>query len=179
MKLNPFATGLLGTFVITLGLNLPINQVNANTDTEFICAESFDRDSGGSLPTTFAWTPRGKIAVIRWETEYFSASSYTPVQRCQAVSPRFQKAYENNNLGIITNGQMNNQPVICTAKEPGGVCANLLMTLRPEDNSLKILDQFRQIFNGEQVGPVKHNASTPQVYYKIDIENFLRNAPVE
>ncbi len=75
--------------------------------------------------------------------------------------------------------KMNNQPVIFTAKESEGDCVNLLMTLRPEDNSLKILDQFRQILNGEQVGLVKHNSSTPQLYYKTDIENFLRNAPVE
>ena len=177
MKIKSITTGLLGTIVATLGFYLPLNPVTANTDIEFICAESFDQESGSSLPTTFAWTARGKIAVVRWSTQFFT--SYSPQTRCQQVSPRFQEAYESGTLGLITNGKMNGQSVICTAIEPEGECKNLLLTLRPQDNSLKILSQFRQIFDGEQVGPVKHSSSVPQVYYRIDIENFLNNAPVE
>ena len=179
MKFNSFATGLLGTLVVTLGLNLPIKQAQANSEVQFICADSFDNESSKSLPTTFAWTPRGKIAIVRWQTEDFVGAGFTPQKRCNSVSPRFQEAYDNNTLGLITNGTINNQPVICTSNEAGGDCRTLLMTLRPEDNSLKVLNSLRQILNGEQVGPVKHNADIPQIYYKIDIENFLRTAPVE
>ena len=50
------------------------------------------------------------------------------------------------------------------------------MTLRPEDDSLRVLNSLRQVLNGEIVGPVKHNK---QVYYQVDIENFLETAPVE
>ena len=179
MKFNSFATGLLGTLVVTFGFNLPITRAQANSEVQFICAASFDNESSESLPTTFAWTPRGKIAIVRWQTEDFAGAGFTSQKRCDAVSPRFQEAYDNNTLGLITNGTINNQPVICTSNEPGGVCQTLLMTLRPEDNSLKVLNSLRQVLNGEQVGPVKHNADIPQVYYKVDIENFLRTAPVE
>lgn len=179
MKFNSFATGLLGTLVASLSLNLPIARAQANSEVRFICADSFDSETSKSQPTTFAWTPRGKIALVRWHTEFFTGAGFTPQQRCDSVSPRFQEAYENKTLGLITNGTINNQPVICTSKEPGGACQTLLMTLRPEDNSLQVLNSLRQVMNGEQVGPVKHNADIPQVYYKVDLENFLRTAPVE
>ena len=178
MKRNLLATLLTTTTLVTeIGLNLTWQKVHAETETKFICAASYDPEAQKRNPTTFAWTPRGKIAVVRWSTEYFL--KYSPQQRCNQVSPRFHKAYHNNTLGLMTNGTMNNQPVICTAKEAGGACHTLLMTLRPEDNSLKILNHFRRLFNGEQVGPVKHNAGTPQVFYRMDIENFLKTAPVE
>lgn len=178
MKRNLFTTLLTtATLVTAIGLNLTQQTVHAETETKFICAASYDPETQKRNPTTFAWTPRGKVAVVRWSTRYFL--KYSPQQRCNAVSPRFHTAYHNDTLGLMTNGTMNNQPVICTAKEAGGACDTLLMTLRPEDNSLKILNHFRRLFNGEQVGPVKHNTGIPQVYYRMDIEEFLRTAPVE
>ena len=91
----------------------------------------------------------------------------------------FQEAYDNNSIGLITNGTMDNQPVICTSDEYGGDCNTLLMTLRPEDDSAQVLNNLRQVLNGEQVGAIKHNADTPQIYYQVDIDNFLETAPVE
>lgn len=178
MKLNLIATSLLGIAVVAA--NLPVQQVHANDgEVKFICADSYDSESNASLPTTFAWTNRGKIAVVRWQTENFADAGFSPQQRCDAVSPRFQEAYENNSIGLITNGTMDNQPVICTSDAPGGDCNTLLMTLRPEDDSLKVLNNLKQVLNGEQLGPVKHNADTPQLYYQVDIDNFLETAPVE
>ncbi len=179
MKINLFATGLLG-MAVTLNL-IPANRVQAQAQDEvqFICAESFDSESNGALPTTFAWTTRGKIAVVRWQTENFADAGFDPQKRCDEVSPRFQEAYDNNTIGLITNGTIDNQPVICTSDAPGGTCNTLLITLRPEDDSLQVLNNLRQVLNGEQVGPVKHNADTPQIYYQVDIENFLETAPVE
>ena len=180
MKLNLIATSLLGIAVVAA--NLPVEQVRANnndSEVQFICADGYDSESNTSLPTTYAWTPKGKIAVINWQTEDFTTSGFSPQQRCEAVSPRFQEAYDNNTIGLITNGTMDNQPVICTSEEPGGDCNTLLITLRPEDDSVKVLNNLRQVLNGEQVGPVKHNADTPQIYYEVDIENFLETAPVE
>jgi hypothetical protein len=177
MKLNLLTTSLLGIAVVAA--NLSVGQVYANdSEVKFICADSFDSESNASLPTTFAWTNRGKIAVVRWQTENFADAGFSSQQRCEAVSPRFQEAYNNNSIGLITNGTMDNQPVICTSDAPGGDCNTLLMTLRPEDDSLKVLNNLKQVLNGEQVGPVPHSADS-QVYYQVDIENFLETAPVE
>ena len=184
MKFNnikTFTTTALITFALTIGVSLPSTPVQAqsNNEVQFICAESFDPESGKSTPTTFAWGSRGKISFVRWSSEAFSGSSFTPQKRCEIASPNFQTAYENNTLGLITNGRENNQPVICTSQEYGGECETVLFTLRPEDNSLDILKHFRQILDGREIGPIRQSSGTGQAYYKVDIENFLNTAPVE
>ncbi|MEM8779432.1 MAG: COP23 domain-containing protein [Cyanobacteria bacterium P01_G01_bin.49] len=157
----------------------PLDVLTAQTEkadnkVKFVCGESFDPDGGNRLPTTFAWTPRGKIAVVRWATKDFP--NYPPERRCQEVSPRFQAAYDNGTLNLLTNGTMNNQPVICTTQDVGDGCNTLLVTLRPNDDSRQFLEQIVSLLNGEKVGPPKH---TNQRYVQIDIEEFLQTAPVE
>ncbi len=167
---------LLFASLLTVATITPFSMpmVQANNEVKFVCGESFDPETSKRLPTTFAWTPRGKIAVIRWETDVFA--NYSPERRCKEVSPRFQEAYDNNTINLLTNGIMNNQPVICTAKEYDEGCNTLLITLLPKDDSVKFLQQLRAIFNGTQETPPKHNN---QRYIEIDIEEFLKTAPVE
>lgn len=153
------------------------SETKENQKVQFICNQSFNKGTGERLPTTFAWTERGKIAVVRWKTEEFSG--YSPQKRCDEVSPRFQEAYNRGTLKMITNGKMNNQPVICTATEYRGECQTLLMTLRSTDDSLQVLNSFKDVLNGRGTGPILHNSGTAQVYYQVDIETFLRTAPVE
>ena len=174
---SAYTTLFTSAVVATTSVNIVPQIVQAETEVKFICSQGYDRDTQQRLPTTYAWTPRGKTAVVRYSTDFFT--EYDPQKRCDEVSPRFHEAYHNGSLDIITNGTMNGSPVICTALESGGACETLLMTLRPRDNSLKILNHFRRLFKGEQIGPVKHSAGVPQVYYQIDIDEFLRSAPVE
>ncbi len=142
----------------------------------FRCKEGFDSASQKKLPTTYARNERGKIAVVRWETTYFK--DYTPQQRCEEVSPRFQTAYENGSLQYLTNGTMNGEPVICTARSDGGDCDTLIMTLRRNDDPKPILAQLNDTFQGRSTGPIRHS-SNKAIYIKVDIEEFLKNAPVE
>jgi hypothetical protein len=160
-----------------MAIEMEKSQTKNQQQVQFICAQSFDKATNRRLPTTFAWTARGKIAIVRWKTEQFP--DYPPQKRCQEVSPRFQEAYNSGTLDYITNGKMNNQPVICTTTAYGGTCRTLLMTLRSQDNSLGVLNELRNILNGRTVGPVVHSSGMPQAYYEIDIQYFLENAPVE
>jgi hypothetical protein len=165
----------IGVAISGIGFNS--ESVKAQKQVQFVCDQSYDQQTSKYLPTTFAWTSRGKIALVRWETTAFK--NFSPETRCQKVSPRFQEAYDNGGINFLTNGQVNQQPVICTASESGGECDTLLMTLRPEDNPLTILTQLQEVLNGRQVGAVRHSSNVPQLYYQVDIENFLRTAPVE
>jgi len=171
------AITLLSFGIIPLNLSLIPSSamVHAEEPVKFICGQSFDAAIGKQMPTTFAWTSRGKIAIIRWETQYFP--NYSPERRCKEVSPRFQEAYNNNTLNMLTNGRVNDQPVICSAKAYGEPCATMLITLRPGDDSSKILEHLTKILNGDKVGPVPHTGN--QRFVRIDIEEFLRTAPVE
>ena len=155
-----------------------INQAKASEQVRFICASGFDQRARQRFPTTYAWTQRGKIAVVRWKYDWFSNSDYNPQRRCQEVSSRFQAAYDNQSINYITNGIHNSQRVICTSSEKGGTCDTTLLTLRPNDDSLEILTQLKQTLKGQGTGPIEHS-SKRQTYYKIDMDKFLQTAPVE
>jgi hypothetical protein len=157
---------------------IPLATVKTNAaepGVQFVCSQGFDRDSGERHPTTYIWTASKKIALIRWKKNW--GNFISPQQRCEAISPRFQKAYESGTLQFITNGMMNGQPVICTTRSNGGACQTLLMTLRQEENSFKTLVELKELLNGTEVTPVTHSSGTPQVYYWVDIDNLISNAP--
>ena len=176
MKLKSIATVLIAGTLAAVGINSLIPKALAQSPVQFICSQSFDRQTNRRVPTTFAWTPRGKIATIRWVK---NLGGYSGQQRCKAVSPRFQEAYDNGTLNLITNDIRNRKPVICSVREYGAPCQTVLMTLRPEDNSWKVLNELKEILSGHQVGPIRHSSGTPQVYYEVNVDEWLRNAPVE
>ena len=155
--------------------------VAGEEDTKFICASGFDKSTNQHFPTTYAWRKRGKVAVVRWKYNWVKNSELTPQQRCQQVTSRLQTAYNNNSINYLTNGTENGQRVICTAREKGGACDTTILTLRPEDDSLEILAKLNQNLGGGGGGePIEHSGKRKrQVYYPIDIDKFLKTAPVE
>lgn len=168
----------LTTFFIT-SIASVVSQAKADDEVRFICASGYDQETNQRFPTTYAWTPRGKIAIIRWKFKWLNNPTITPARRCEDVSSRFQTAYNNQSLAYITNGRIKNQNVICTAKQYDGACDTTLLTLRPQDNPLEVLDELKDILRGRATKPIEHSSQQPQVYYKLDINNFLQTAPVE
>ena len=157
-------------------LSLPSVMQAQSTRIQFICNVGFDQAESKRLPTTYAWYNGSKRALIRY-TKHIG--KYTPQRRCDEISPRFQEAYDNGSLIYLTNGMINNQPVICSAKKYAGECITMLLTLRPEDDSIEVLNELTDVLYGRVVGPIRESSGIPQVYYKIDLEEALRNAPVE
>jgi len=184
MKLQSLVTTVLASAIAVFGISyFQSNGTQAQEspqDVEFICADGYDQKTGERLPTTYAWTERGKIAVVRWSTDFFEEVGWSPQQRCEEVSPRFDEAYHNGTLAYLTNGKMNGETVICTSESKQGGCADLLITLRPEDNSLAIVEKLANVLQGRTAGPIRQRSNAePQAYYDIDMETFLRTAPVE
>ncbi len=126
-----------------------------------------------AVPTTFAWSSQGKIALLRWEK---SLGNYSPQQRCEQVSPRFQQIYQKGSLNLLTNGYMNNQPVICATKEYGGPCQTLIMTLSSDEDGRKVIDIIKDSLNGYYVGPSMH---TNKIFIEINLDEYLRNGTME
>ncbi len=128
-------------------------------------------------PTTVVDTPRGRIQLIVWESDYFRDSGWSPQKRCQEVTKRFQDFSDQGILKFVTTGKMNKYPVICVGKQvPGGgyQCQpnGLLITLQMNDNPDKVL---RDLFtNAAKVGgiPVTRGDTV------VSITQFIDNAPI-
>ena len=169
MKIQMLASALTVS-AITIATTIAGSSPASAEKATFVCSAS------NGIPTTVAQTSRGKVAVIRWSSDYFSGSGWTPQKRCQEVSKKFQNYYQSGALNYLTTGIMNGQPVICIAKREGGGCSGLLFTLKRERNvtPAQKLQQLLAV-RVRASGPL--NESSPRVY--IDMKEFLKTAPVE
>jgi hypothetical protein len=166
--------GLIATLTLSA---IPIVQAQTRGDQlQFTCRAGFDKNTGKEQPTTYLWFQGNKHGVVRWVK---AMGSTTPQERCDKVSSRLQEALDNDSLNFVTNGRMNGQPVICTAREYKGDCDTLILTLRSDDQPLEVLEGFKEALMGRSMGPISHSNGFPQIYYKVDLQEKIRNTPAE
>ena len=98
----------------------------------FICTED-----SNNIPTTYAQTPDGGVEVFKWTSNFFKPP-YTPKQRCEEVTQRLNTFQPDH----LVSGRVNNYNVICagTNCDPGG--ANILLTLKPNQNPNQVLAEI-------------------------------------
>lgn len=167
------ATAIALTATVTVQLpSLAIDPVNPPPPvSRFYC------DQSGIFPVTKVRIERGVIPVIRWQSDFGGRVGYTPWRRCVEVSGRFNKFYQEGTLNYLTTGVVNNQPVICVAKQDGAPCAGILFTLNLENrrDASRVLQQIFDI-RDKAAAPLNESASS-RLY--IDMQEFLKTAPVE
>ena len=181
MKKKYFVYGILLGMLVSSCQKSPVqNQAQFNTapvevNVSFICSEGEDPQTQKRLPTNYALINDSKKALIRWEKDRFATSGWQKEKRCQEVASRLENAYNNNTLNIITNGRMNGQPVICTALTVGEDCEDLLITLKPEDDGVNIVQKIGEIMNGSSIGDLSDESGVvSQVYMQLDIKQFAQ-----
>lgn len=151
-----------------------VNKQQVKSSVQYRCVER-----EGS-PTTVAYTSRGAIELIRWQNDYFSASSYTPTRRCQEVSTRFQDHSDANNLRFISTGIINNYNTICISEKTGNCKEDgLLITLQPSDNPEEVL---RSLFSlkdrASRGGITRSGSSSRKIKETINLDRFLADSPI-
>lgn len=154
---------------VAAGATLAMSSQPAQAgEQRFGCAQS------GGVPATMAKTKRGYVPVIRWTSDYFGSSGWSPQARCQEVSDRFEAYHKDGTLNFLTTGRMNRQSVVCVASREGGPCSGLLFTLKPGSNPGQTLQRLLDV-RYRATGPL--NESSARVY--INMEDFLNKAPVD
>lgn len=111
----------------------------------------FRCDTSGDLPTTLYQSSQGTAEPwIKWQSDHFSSSGWSPEARCQEVSSRLETYRRNKKLKYVTLGTVNNQSVICVASQEGGKCEGIIYTLKPGQDGLKALNNLFAWRKGEQ-----------------------------
>jgi len=167
MKPN-FFTSLLTVSALTLATTLIGGKpadAQVQPGTKFVCG------NWEGVPTTIANTPTGTIPVIRWVSDYFEDSGYTPQKRCEIVSEKFQKYYVNGTLNFLTTGLENGYDIVCVAQNDRGPCIGQLFTLKPGSNPSQTLQDLMAV-RIQAGGPL--NESRGRVY--IDMNKYLQEA---
>ena len=173
MKLN-LLTSLMAAGALALGTLTISSQPGSAQTQKFFCGMS--REGG---PATFVSTTRwGNFPLIRWVDSSFPPP-WTPERRCEEISRRFQKFYEQGTLDYLKADRSGGQPVLCVAAFKGGDCLRdgVLVTLKPGTDPRTIL---RQLIDSQALatrGPVYLSGDSPfsevngEGYF--DIKGFL------
>lgn len=146
--------------VCLMAINSVVVQPAQASAVRFYCGVS------SGVPSTMAQTGSGRaVSVIRWTSATFNEAGWSPQRRCQEVSQRFEEFRQQGRLAYLTTGRMNQQPVICTAREHGGACDGLLYTLKPGQDPTSTLRNLLQV-RVKARGPL--NETSSRVYVSID-----------
>ncbi len=161
---------ILATVIGTILFAFTGVRAKEAVSTEFIC------DSSSDPPSTVVITSSGqRKLIIRWVSDVFTGSGWSPNRRCEEVSNRFTNLNNKSQLKYITTGRINGLPVICTASSKGGACIDLLYTLKPGQNATITLQKLFNIRKDFSSSPL--NETTPRIY--LSIGEILENGSIE
>lgn len=136
----------------------------------------------GNVPTTYARMNGGtqNVPVIRWQSNYFRRSGYTPRNRCIEVSNRFQAFKRADQLRYLISSYAPSTtgtwyPVICTTNDrDSNRCNGLLITLELGENPNFVLEEMQQ--SAKQGTPITRSADGS---LSIDLDVFIQSVPSE
>jgi len=153
-------------------------EKNPKTDgVSFYCDEITDKETGKKVPATVAYVPQkqGSIPIIAWTSEHLIA--WNPQRRCEEVSPKFQTFYQTGRLNYFTNGESNDEEIICGIPNIQEPCngESQLFQLRPGSSSEDVIAGLEDLVAGKVSTPIYQN-SGGRTY--ISVFEFLDNAPV-
>jgi hypothetical protein len=129
-----------------------------------------------NVPTTMAKTRRGPVPIIRWVFAGFG-ENYSPENRCQLVSAKFQAYYEDDSINYLRAAYLNKQPVICAAKRRGDPACAVLFTLKPGSDPNRTLRQLLNI-RDRTSNVILQESYVPTAPTEVDLNDFLDKAPV-
>lgn len=176
----------LRLFVQTLSAMAIALSATANiTHPSYAQSKKFDCGMSSNGPATLVRTSRGNIPIIRWVNNAFPPP-WTPQQRCEEISARFQRFYNNGTLKFLRGGRLRGQPVLCVASYKGGPCLpnGVLVTLKPGTDpqlTLARLSDFRAGGSGRPIQLSGSRNTGAEVSYVndaayLDVEKLITEA---
>ncbi|MBH8573744.1 COP23 domain-containing protein [Nostocaceae cyanobacterium CENA369] len=163
MQLRLFAHILTGvaTASVISALALAVATIASN-EPSYALRNKFFCDQEDGIPVTKVRTSRGNETFIRWVVQDFK--NFPPANRCQIVSAKFQRYYDNGSLLITSRDNFNNYPVLCIVNRKGAPCTsqNVLVTLKPGTDTGRVLQQILDFRRG--VGSSVVNLSGCQAF---------------
>ena len=137
--------------------------------------KGFSCDESDTIPTTIYLNAQGvKEPWIKWISDHFSDSNWTPLTRCQTVSKRLEEYRLQGRLKYVTLGTHNDQQVICVASRDRGPCEGIIYTLRPGQDGVAALNNMFAWGSGQQNLDSNYESSVAVPY--INVEQKLKQA---
>ena len=134
-------------------------QVFGGTDSgiRIYCGQAADRSSNRTLPATLA-TTAGKeepVVLVIWKSEAFK--KFSPQQRCEMVSPKFQAAIQAGRYNIVSGQDpATGQGIICAVADKEETCnmSKMVFTLKSYKSADAVPEQLAYILNNKTSLPI-------------------------
>jgi Circadian oscillating protein COP23 len=132
----------------------PVGETTSSS-LQFSCGQVADPSSRKVLPATIAKSkedPEGK-ALIVWKSERFV--KFNPQKRCEIVTPKIQKAFQEGRIYIGSGIDDNGYGVICGIADPKEKCnsQNMLFTLKSYQQADETIKRIGDLFRGVSSDP--------------------------
>lgn len=183
MKVHSTAQLLIGlarvhgiASLAAIGIAANFNLPSYAQTTTFFCGNN------KGVPVTYARTPRGNKLMIRWADNKYFPPPWTPQRRCQEVSRRFQRNYDNGTLKFLNSGTVKGQPVICAASSSDDPCTEktLLFTLKRGTDANRVM---QKLMDSQALGAGKivnqSGGCEEDCSISINMDVYLQNATAE
>ncbi|BAZ13224.1 hypothetical protein NIES4071_50630 [Calothrix sp. NIES-4071] len=184
MQRNLFILGL-AALTSTACFAVSLTAVSQNTPASvsnkvtFFCQKGLDKASGKNIPFTVAWVPERNrhVRIIGWKSEFFEKAGWTPQERCEKVTERFNKIYDAGRLNYFGSGTNNGYPIICGLLNKDDACnpENQLFTVKSGSQIKVVLEQLLEIAEGKASNVIYQN-SGQQI--RVSVKDILNNATV-
>ncbi|MFM7407173.1 MAG: COP23 domain-containing protein [Cuspidothrix sp.] len=157
MKLKPLSQILLGLSIAPI-MALSLHQPS-------YAGQKYRCDTSGKHPITRVRTGRGEEPMLLWISNSFILS---PEERCQIVSNRLQRYYDNQMMPYLTSRKnINGYPVLCIVDRVRGNCLkeDVVVTLKPGTDPGRVLRQIKYFRRGAAgARPVPLSGSKTVIY---------------
>ena len=161
------------------GFSQSTNSEPQSHQVTFYCRQILDKASGEQIPATVAWVPerKGHVRFIGWKSEYFNKGGWTPQERCDQVTQKFQESYNQGRLNYLSYGKLNGYPVICGLTNQGETCnsSNQLFTIKSGSDPELVLLRLTDIAEGKSAEPLLQS-SGEQMY--LAVQEFFKKIPL-
>ncbi len=177
MKFQRLCSVAIAATTVAIALNAtPTYSQSEPNKVTFLCRNVKDSASGEKIPTTVAWIPERQayVQIVGWKSDYFKESGWDGARRCQTVTPKFQKFYDEGNLKYLTAGDVKDEEqAICAIRNPGEQCneTNQLFTIKPHEYSDVVLERLMGVLKGKYNQPF-YQSSGDQTY--VSVNDYFR-----
>ena len=176
-------TKSLSWIILTTGILIGTASKNAPVQAQSVVFEcAADKQN---VPTTYAETPGGIVEIFKWKSTFWKPP-YTPQQRCLEVTDRLNQFKPQN----IVAGSVNSYNVICAGNTCNPDGSNILLTLRPDQNSNQILQEIDATrdgvggpsaqlngSSGSRQGRKSHLYQAGQGFLGLNLAGYIQSAP--
>jgi len=121
----------------------------------------------GDTPTTLIDNGSRTVGLVRWTRDF--SPEWNPQKRCEQVSKKFAQNQESGALVELVPARANGYPVICAAPKrvdrASYICpdAQILITLRAEDDAINFIDRLSEINIGSSSETLSHSSALTRV----------------